>query len=443
MTKISADQFMVTYDDELGVVYIPRKGIVKTTTPNHAKAIEACLTDYLNGNMSSQDKSDFENYMEKDLKDIDDLPIVQCKTINERDVLRRLEIVIANDCNLRCKYCYAHGGNYDMKAQRMTPDVACKYLTSLLIGKYRYVKFITFFGGEPTLCPETIEAVCKFFDKNVKCGLLEKMPIFLMISNGTLIDENMANTIHKYGINVTVSIDGPQEINDLLRVDAAGNGTFFKVSKGIDNLKKVGSVPTLLEATYTSKHKEMGYTKEGIQDYLKNHFEVKNVTVADCCSGGLEKNLEYTDWDTHIGNDGDFFSSDIRNTYNCLTSGVFETTGCDAGFGSCVLLPNGEIYPCHMFINKPEYLMANYNESNYFDFSNYKNVTSQFDKIDKLKSDRCTDCWAKTVCLSCPAALLLEKSSKKLDAECYTRRILEKHMILKCAKFSLAKKQLD
>ena len=66
-------------------------------------------------------------------------------------------------------------------------------------------------------------------------------------------------------------------------------------------------------------------------------------------------------------------------------------------------------------------------------------VLLKFEKIDKLKNNHCTDCWAKAVCLSCPAALLLEKSLEKLDAECYTRRILEKQMILKCAKFSLAK----
>ena len=103
---------------------------------------------------------------------------------------------------------------------------------------------------------------------------------------------------------------------------------------GIDNLNKVGAIPTIIEATYTSKHKEMGYTKEDIQDYY---------------------------------------------------------------------------------------------------------VLLKFEKIDKLKNNHCTDCWAKAVCLSCPAALLLEKSLEKLDAECYTRRILEKQMILKCAKFSLAK----
>ena len=49
-----------------------------------------------------------------------------------------------------------------------------------------------------------------------------------MVSNGTLIDEKMANLIHMYDIKVTISIDGPEEIHDLNRVDAAGEGVFFE-----------------------------------------------------------------------------------------------------------------------------------------------------------------------------------------------------------------------
>ena len=81
-----------------------------------------------------------------------------------------------------------------------------------------------------------------------------------MVSNGTLIDEKMANLIHMYDIKVTISIDGPEEIHDLNRVDAAGKGSFSRVIRGIEMLNQVGSPPALLEATYTMKHKELGYT---------------------------------------------------------------------------------------------------------------------------------------------------------------------------------------
>lgn len=36
MEKIKYDEYMVVHDDELGVVYAPRKGLLKTTAPDHA-----------------------------------------------------------------------------------------------------------------------------------------------------------------------------------------------------------------------------------------------------------------------------------------------------------------------------------------------------------------------------------------------------------------------
>ncbi len=280
MKKIEKDEFLVTYDEEIGVVYTPRKGVVRTTTPEHANKIKRFLLQYEQGKMSKEEMQRFEKYMRGSLAEYDDLPVDECLSLDERDILRRMEIIVTNECNLRCKYCYAHGGSYDMKVQKMSPYIACEYLEKLLLGKYRYVEYITFFGGEPTLCPDTILAICEFFENNVQKHNFEKMPKFSMISNGTLIDENMAEIIKKYDIGMTISIDGPEEINNLLRVDTFGKGSFERISRGIELLVKKDVPPLLLEATYTSKHKDLGYSKENIREYLKeNFFRLQSIAV--------------------------------------------------------------------------------------------------------------------------------------------------------------------
>lgn len=436
MSRIKCDQFMITYDNELGIVYAPMKGTVKTTTPIHAQAIENCLNQYLNNEMNEQDMLDFEDYMHKYFGNIKDIPKAEYQNLKERDVLRRLEIIIANDCNLRCRYCYAHGGTYGMKIQRLTPENAYMYLNELLLGKYRYVNIVTFFGGEPTLCPSTIEAICEYFSENVSKGLIEKMPIFLMVTNGTLLDDKMVEIIHKFNMGITISIDGPSDINDLLRVDTIGNGTYSKISQGIELLKQVGTPPVLLEATYTTKHKEMGYSKEDIQEFLIEQFNIKKVMVADCCSGGIDESLVHVDWDAHIKENGEELFSDISHTYDCLTKEEFLDIGCDVGYGTIALMPNGELYPCHFFINHSDYRIAYYYNGR-FDFSNYENVLRKFGNICKSQNIRCTNCWAKVVCQFCPAQQLLESDEECIEADCSTRKTVEKNLILKCAKASL------
>lgn len=432
MSLIKPEQYMTAYNDKLGIVYASRKGVVKTTTPQHAKAIEGCLEQYLENRMAVSDREKLEQYMDKAFGDLEDLSIVECPDLLDRKVLRRVELLVVNDCNLNCKYCYAHGGSYGMKARKMFPGEAEMYLRSLLAGRYRYIEIVTFFGGEPTLCPDTVRHVCEFFEKSVQDGTFEKMPIFLMVSNGTLIDEKMAEIIRKFNIGVTISVDGPKEINDLLRVDAAGNGSFAKVSRGIDCLNKAGSAPIMIEATYTAKHKEMGYSKEDIRKYLSEYFHIKNVLVADCTSGGTDEQFAYTDWEVHPGENGEMLVNDIRYARDCLTRNFISPIGCDAGFGSVLLTPDGDIFPCHSFVGYPDYRIAYFREGK-FHFCEYENVMEKFKHIGKFSNSRCSDCWAKAVCLSCPAQQLLEKDEECIEANCHTRREAQRYSILKCA----------
>lgn len=74
------------------------------------------------------------------------------------DVADRITLHISNDCNLRCKYCYASGGNYKMKRSLMTTDTAKQfydfaYIISLILKN-------CLFGGEPCLNLNVMEYVC-------------------------------------------------------------------------------------------------------------------------------------------------------------------------------------------------------------------------------------------------------------------------------------------
>lgn len=413
MRNIRPDEYMVICDDELGAVYAARKGIVRTTTPDHAQAIKGCLKQYLENQMPGQDRRDLEIYLAQYFGDAADLPIVPCPNLMERDTLNRVELLVATDCNLRCRYCYAHGGNYGMHAEKMTPAAARTYLTNLLVGRYHRVQKVSFFGGEPTLCPDTIQAVCEFFSEHTKNGTFDEMPCFLMVSNGTLIDERMANLIHKYRIGVTISIDGPEEIHDLNRVDAAGNGSYARVVRGIELLNQVGSPPLLLEATYTSKHKELGYTWDGVREYLQNRFHTKDVMLACCMGGGMDESLAYESHNPRIQDIGEVPFPNIEFTSQCLSSGKISDVGCDVAYGSMLILPNGDIYPCHFFVQHKEFQIAAFRGGD-FDFSNYGSVLSRFSTVLKSRNARCAGCWAKQVCSTCPAEFLVTNSSGTL-----------------------------
>ena len=125
-------------------------------------------------------------------------------------------------CNISCVGCYA--GNYTKKDD-LDPEVMDRVITE---AKDLGVRFFVITGGEP------------FFYKPL-LGLIEKHNdvAFQIYTNGTLIDEEMADRIVELGnIAPAISIEGFQKETDERR----GPGTFDKVMRAMDNLRERGAV---------------------------------------------------------------------------------------------------------------------------------------------------------------------------------------------------------
>lgn len=427
MSHINFEDYAILYDDKKGAVYCPAKGRAMSTSVTNVKKIESYLQKYFQNELSESDKNLLEEYLQKSFQNHQPLIVDECPDLFQRHHLRKLEILLTTDCNLNCRYCYAHGGNYGQHSQRLSKNDAINYLNKLLVRRYNEVSTVMFFGGEPTICPSTIEAICDFFNKNVSEGTFKRMPIFTMVTNATLIDDYMASIIQKYDIHITVSLDGPKDINDELRIDRSGRGTYEKVQQGIEKMKSYGITPKLIEATYTKRHIDKGYSREYIKSYLKELYKIDRVLVADCNPGGYDDSLAITEYDGNYKND------DYEQTYNrvkmrkCLTSTTYSNTSCDAGLGSFALLPNGDIYPCHFFVEHPEFRIAHYN--NNFCFDNYKSVVQLLVSSHRSKAKKCSNCWARIVCNACPAKLLIEGVEPQY---CKAEKEKQKELILEC-----------
>lgn len=371
--------------------------------------------------------------MEQSFAGKPDLPMRKYPNLRESCVLGRLEILLANRCNLNCRYCYAHGGDYGTEEQVLTPELAQKYLRALILEKYTAVDVVVFFGGEPTMAPDTIQTICEFFEQYTNSGALEKMPVFTMVTNGTLIHEALVRTLRKYKVRVTVSVDGPPEINDRLRVDKVGNGTFSRIEHGIRLLREAGIPPKTLEATYTTLHKKMGYTRQDIRRCLQERFDMdsENIIVADCESNGYDDTLAFRP--DEVPEEKNLLP--VLHFRRLLARGDFCDLSCLAGIQPAVLFPNGDIYPCHHFFGQQEFTMAHFDGSS-FDFSNYPSVLQALEPSHKTQNTSCNDCCLKGVCHICPAAML---GRQKLwdEAGCESVRTYYKKLFLSLAKQEL------
>lgn len=145
-------------------------------------------------------------------------------------------------CNMRCAYCFYHSTSsarenpsYGLMGEATAHalvDRAFSHLPSPFS-----VSFL-FQGGEPTL------AGLPFFREFIRYAK-ERLPArcevrYALQTNGLLIDEDWCAFLKENRFLVGLSLDGDKDVHDLLRIDAAGKGTFSRVLAAAKLFDKIG-----------------------------------------------------------------------------------------------------------------------------------------------------------------------------------------------------------
>lgn len=81
-----------------------------------------------------------------------------------------------------------------------------------------------------------------------------------------------------------------------------------------------------------------------------------------------------------------------------------------SGTGTLSLAANGDIYPCFMFVGKPEFRMGNVLNGG-LSGSGFDRVNQMFQSNAKEKRDDCRECWARRLCSGCLGANYNETGS--------------------------------
>lgn len=145
-----------------------------------------------------------------------------------------LDIDITNRCNLHCSYCSHFSSAGDTDTDLATPEWL-QFFDEL---KECAVKEVTLSGGEALLRTDIKEIINGIRDARMRYSIL---------SNGTLITEELAGFIQNSGRcnSVQVSIDGPgPESHDIFR----GEGSFAKAVAGLKMLLKY-KIPSTVRVT--------------------------------------------------------------------------------------------------------------------------------------------------------------------------------------------------
>ena len=211
------NNYIIYMDNQYGILYhTPSKNIMKCNVETAKFLKEQIQNDFIEKYVHDYLTSTF-GYSNDE-------------TINIE--LKRIQIMVSSICNLNCIYCYANGGNYGYKEEIMRYEVADKII-EFIKKNIDSVSEIDFFGGEPIIGYKIIIYICdKLKEENLKLN-------YTMVSNLTMLPEEFISYIKRYNISITVSLDGPKEITDYLRLPKSGSdSTYEKVKNNIERLSR-------------------------------------------------------------------------------------------------------------------------------------------------------------------------------------------------------------
>jgi len=258
--------------------------------------------------------------------------------------IKNIYIHITKLCNLNCKYCYFNAGKA-MKKELHFSELLSLFKEIVLIRS----KKVIFTGGEPLPRKDIFNLI-----NNFRKMLYDKKINLCLMSNGLLIDNKIALKIVELFDEVRISIDGPPEVNDILR----GNGSFRSAVNAIKNLKNAGISP-VVSITMTSLNLSM---LKDFLSFLLDELFITSFHLSILKPSG--RNLDHPElkcsWEKAQQIIADFWQNRfIKSSLpeNRRRSALINCGNC--GVGSHInILPDGSVYPCHV-LSVPKFCLGN------------------------------------------------------------------------------------
>lgn len=175
--------------------------------------------------------------------------------------LETLYLLLSDHCNLRCSYCFIHQSMPEVYTRKtmiwetaqMAIDMFFANVAKNPPETRKSRKTILFYGGEPLLNFVVLRKAVLYVEdvyKNEIAEMGDRGFIFSLITNGTLITDRMAAFLVEHPrIAITVSLDGPKEINDQKRIYINGKGSYDQVVRGLRRLRQAGCKNLSLSCT--------------------------------------------------------------------------------------------------------------------------------------------------------------------------------------------------
>lgn len=327
-----------------------------------------------------------------------DLKIEKAYTKEMPDSISSITLMIVQECNMRCSYCYGEAGEYHDRG-KMKFSTAQKAIDFLLANSQTKELSICLFGGEPLLNFNLFKQVVAYCKE--KEAETDKIFRFTTTTNGTLINEEIERFFTENKITVQISLDGDRETHDRNRYFQNRIGSYDMIVENTKNMRENSAISC--RATITKKGFDLVSNFEHLYDL---NFRAIPMSPAY----NLLKDEDYPalteEYNRLIDHYEQLIKKGDRDRYSKLSiftgfmrkihQGSTRALPCGVGWNMYAIDINGDIYPCHRFVSNKEYVLGNIN-------TKAERRDSFIEEINVSNHKQCDDCWARNLCIGgCP-----------------------------------------
>ena len=317
---------------------------------------------------------------------------------------------VTNKCNLACTYCYEYGEDKIVdttcsdQPKFMADDTARDGVEFLLkeSGPLE-VAHLTFFGGETLLNFPVLQDTVAYARRRAEEE--GKRIEFSLTTNATLLRPDIIEWLADNEIGVTVSIDGPKEMQDRMRVFHSGKGSYETVQPKIKELlrrhktRPIGARVTLtrenldIHRIYEHLTGDMGFWEVGFAPVTTSSgrdYEIEDEGYVRM----LEQFGELArDWLEHAVENRHHGFSNVKDTLEEIHKGVSKAYPCGAGLGLVGVSTGGDVALCHRFAASDDHNLGTVADG--ID----REAQREFLEAHHIRNKTdCHTCWARPIC---------------------------------------------
>ena len=310
--------------------------------------------------------------------------------------IRSLTINVTQVCNLHCKYCAAGGdGSFGDPVKRIVVNETLPSLMAFIPKVPRGHRFrLTFLGGEPLLYPEGIEILA---ESAREIGADAGVEIdFTVVTNGTLLNQKNIDLLKRFKMDITVSIDGPAEVNDLRRPTKGGRGMTATIEEGLKLLlsqkENLGSV--MLSGVFGKNNLDLMKAYQFYRQFNVDWFDF----TYDHLESSPEINQQFMSEMAQVaqvafeleGEKGLRRIHTFDRFFNLLDQGQQLENYCGAGKSFLMLDARQNLYTCPWVVGEAKEVVGHQGQIWEGRLDSYHEPL--------IKKHGCQDCWARHLC---------------------------------------------